>query len=229
MKKIADAFTQLEILKEATPSTVAHLASVGFLTKLEKGEHLFNDKDKASALYFLIEGFVTIYKVNSNGEKKIIFALDPGKVINVEILNKMPTSAACETMCDCLILGIPLEDFLTVMESDIALTRSVIGALSTKVRRLYRQLKNTPASIRGDKKLAAKLWKLSLDMGKSGAEGVEIDMDITVTYLSEMLGAKRETVSRQLKLLSEDGLVNYKKNRFTVPDREKLRQYFQSS
>lgn len=74
--------------------------------------------------------------------------------------------------------------------------------------------------------MAAKLLKLSWDHGVEDEDGVRIDMNLTVTYLAEMLGSKRETVSRQVKKLNEQGLIMVKKNKFIIPDQEKLSKYF---
>ena len=57
-------------------------------------------------------------------------------------------------------------------------------------------------------------------------DGTLIDFDLSITYLAELLGSKRETVSRLVKQLSEAGLVEYRKNHFFIPDREKLMEYF---
>lgn len=74
--------------------------------------------------------------------------------------------------------------------------------------------------------MAAKLLKLSWDHGMEDENGVRIDMNLTVTYLAEMLGSKRETVSRQVKSLVEQGLVMVKNNKYIIPDQEKLSKYF---
>lgn len=54
-------------------------------------------------------------------------------------------------------------------------------------------------------------------------------MELTITYLADMLGSKRETVSRQLKQLADAGLVRYGDGRFLLPDRDALQKYFKES
>lgn len=44
--------------------------------------------------------------------------------------------------------------------------------------------------------------------------GVEIDFDLSISFLAEMVGAKRETVSRQVKALTNRGLIEVHKKRF---------------
>ena len=61
-----------------------------------------------------------------------------------------------------------------------------------------------------EKKLAAKLWKLSRDYGVPYEQGVLINFPITITSLADFLGSYRETISRALKILINNELVIYK-------------------
>ena len=83
-------------------------------------------------------------------------------------------------------------------------------------------MKNTTNNLRGDKRIAAKLWKLSRDHGVKTKYGTEINFDLTITTLAEFLGSQRETVSRQVKILTSAGLLIIQNSRFIIPDREKL-------
>ena len=112
------------------------------------------------------------------------------------------------------------------MESDFQLTKAVIESLSNKVRRMYRQLKNTPSSIKIEKKLVAKIYKLGKDYGISCNNGTMIDMKISITYLADLLGSQRETVSRSIKILQDKKLFYYKDKKIFIPDLQELSDYF---
>lgn len=219
---------QCEVLQKASPASLAALSATAGLKRLAKGEHLFWDKENVSCLYFVVEGKFSLYKLNSNGEKKVIFIYSSGQMLNEVMLQDLPASINCEALTDALALYFPIHEFEQVMREDFALSKAVMESMAMKIRRLYRQLKNTTGSLRGDKRIAAKLWKLSQDHGVPADEGTRIDMDLTVTYLADMLGAKRETVSRQLKILTDNQLVIQKAGIFIVPDRDKLMEYFKT-
>ena len=94
-----------------------------------------------------------------------------------------------------------------------------------KIRRLYRQMKNaTPLKI--EKRLAAKLWKLSKDYGVKQNDEVVIDLNISVAYLSDMFGMPRETISRALKILEKENLIRKERKKIIIKDRDKLASYF---
>ena len=213
------------VLGKASASSQAELAAYGCLKKYGRGQHIFHDKEEVAALYFLVEGMASLYKINSLGEKKVIFAYGPGTVLNEEMLQDLPASVSCEAKEDSQVLVISRERLWKVMERDPALTRIMVQSMALKIRRLYRQLKNTTNALSGEKRLAAKLFKLGRDYGVASEGGTFINMNLSITYLADMLGSKRETVSRQAKKLTELGLIHMEKNDIYRPDMGKLREY----
>lgn len=226
---ITTALQTAEVLKAASDASLLVLADIGRICFLKKGDILFFDKENVNDVYIVISGTVSLFKINGNGEKKVIFILGKGKMINEVILQDLPASISCEIFEDAEILSFPKKEFLRVMEKDFSLTKEVLNSMALKIRRLYRQLKNTSNSIRGDKRIAAKLWKLSMDYGVICEQGIKIDMEISITYLADLLGSKRETVSRQLKELTIKNLLIMDGHYFIVPDRDKLGKYFKES
>lgn len=228
MNRLRKLIEDTEILKSARPYSLDKLEVCGFSKKAVKGEHIFRDKDRVNTLYIVTGGLVSLYKNSSSGDKKVIFVYGKGNLVNEVIVNGLPASINCEAISDATLLCFPIDQFLAVMEEDFCLSKAVMDSMSIKIRRLYRQLKNTGSSIRIDKKIAAKLWKLSMDYGRPCGYGSKIELEMTITFLADMLGAKRETVSRQLKLLGDEGLVIFRDNRFIIPDPEKLKEYFKA-
>ena len=111
------------------------------------------------------------------------------------------------------------------MKKDFELTKIIISSLTKKVRRTYRQLKNS-TPIKVEKRVAAKLWKLSKDYGVQVKEGTLIDLNISITYLADMFGTPRETISRAIKLLQQKELIIYENKKIIVKDREVLSDFF---
>jgi CRP/FNR family cyclic AMP-dependent transcriptional regulator len=229
MKNITkDHLNELEIFENISSSSLNKLIDLGEIKNCKAGSHLFRDKERVSTLYVVVAGSVSLYKLNENGQKRVIFILGKGKMINDVIIQNLPASINCEIFQDAQILSYDKNMFLNIMEDDFTLSKNIMCSLAMKVRRLYRQLKNSTGAIRMEKKLAAKLWKLSKDYGIESDNGVIVNMDISVTYLADLLGSKRETISRSLKILSSENLIEYKNKKIKVIDQEKLAQFFKS-
>ena len=79
-----------------------------------------------------------------------------------------------------------------------------------------------------DKKLAAKLYRMGREFGVQRGEWTLINANLTITYLSDMLGCKRETLSRAMKVLQDENLVKLEnKNIFIRKD--DLSAYFKNT
>ncbi|MFI3210452.1 MAG: Crp/Fnr family transcriptional regulator [Peptostreptococcaceae bacterium] len=168
---------------------------------------LFSEYQVLNNVYFIKEGKVSIYKITENGERKIIFILKKGDMINEIIIDKNVRSVfACEGFEKSILYEFNSNDLLEIMEKDFSLTKNIISHNQYINKRLYRQLKNT-ISIRIDKKLAAKLYKIGIEFGINNGEWTLVSPNITITYLADMLGCKRETVSRAMKILQEKDIV----------------------
>lgn len=227
-KLTLDTLKQLPIFNHVHQTTLEDILSCGVLQHYEAGRPIFYDKDNLLCTYILVSGTSMLYKTHSTGQNKVIFVLNDGALLNEVIDSSLPASINCKAYDDCDILTIYNDDLLRLMENDFNLTRNILNALSVRVRRLYRQLKNASSVIKIEKKLAAKLWKLSKDYGIPCEKGVMINIPITITSLAELLGSYRETISRALKILISHGLVLYEHKHIIVPDPDKLSQYFKS-
>ena len=224
--KLSEAVDLIDILKVAKQYTKEALIYYGSLKEYKKGEYIFLDRSKVDNVYFLVKGTVALYKLNKHGEKRVIFVYGKPAILNEVIIQNEVSSVNCEVLEESLLLSFNREQFIELMKNDFNFTKAIMDELALKVRRLYHQLKNTCNNTTIDKQIAAKLWKLSKDNGIKGEIGIEINFDLSITYLAELLGSRRETVSRAVKILTNNKLITVKKNRFYVIDRELLLQYF---
>lgn len=228
---------QLSIFKGLNPETIDFLDKKLKFKEYKKGEFIFFEKDKVEKIYIIVYGKVSIHKYTQNAHKKIMYILGSGEIINEVIFDNLPASINAEVFEKTVILEYSAKDFKKVMEKDFELTYRVIQSSGRKVRRLYRQLKNTvPISL--DKKVASKLWKLSKDHGmmcevennnynisKKKDYWIGLEFKISITYLADMLGSTRESISRELKKLEKQGYIKWVEKRIFVK-REELRQFY---
>lgn len=218
----------MELFQKVKLESLQVLCEIGVKKSYKRGEHIYRDKEKITNLYVVKSGKVALYKLSESAQKKIIFILGSNKIINALTLDDLPSSVNCEIFEDAEILCFDIYKFIELMKNDFDITKIIINSLAVKVRRLYRQSKNS-IPIKIEKRLVAKLWKLSKDYGVEVEEGTLINLNISITYLADMFGAQRETVSRALKILINEGLVINKNKKIIVVDRKKLSEFFKGS
>lgn len=218
----------IEVFKDIKESSKIELKKILKERQLSTKEILFNERDIVDKVYFLKSGKISIFKMNENGERKIIFILRSGEIINeISFDNTKSTTIGCEAFDKAIILECMVKDFIKVMEEDFTLTKNILISIQNRNRRLYRQLKNS-ISIRIDKKLAAKLYRIGKEFGVCKGEWTLLNVNLTITYIADMLGCKRESLSRAMKILQDEKLVKIEGKKVYIK-KDELSSYFKST
>mgnify|MGYP002513735673 FL=1 len=224
----ADILKRFSFFKEVMEDTVDGLWEAGRVTEVSKGSILFRAKEQVDFVYFQLTGKSMLYNLTHTGQRKIVFIFGKGVLLNDHVINVHEASLFCETIEKSKIFAVPVQAFLEWMERDFALTKETMVTQEWKMWRLGHQLKNTTGSIYMERKLAAKLWKLARDFGRETPAGLEIDINMSVTFLADMLGAPRETTSRLCRTLTDHGLIQMKKKRIFITDPQKISHFYKT-
>lgn len=218
----------IEVFKNLNEETYEKLGKILRRRELNKKEVLFLEREVVERVYFIEEGKISLFKITESGERKIIFILRNGQMINDVLIDKnKTTTVSCKAFEKSKLFECNSKDLLKVMEEDFQLTKNILSHIQNLNRRLYRQLKNS-VSIRMDKKLAAKLYRMGREFGINKDEWTLINADLTITYMADMLGCKRETLSRAMKVLQDKNLVKFENKKIYIKQDE-LSLYFKNS
>ena len=199
------------------------LMARGFVTFMKKGRPLFKERQKVDAVYFILKGYVELSRMNHTGTRRVIFICASGECVNEVVFEQPIASVTATALGDVMLLKLHRRDFMVLCDEEPGLVRAIFNSCALKNRRLYHQLSNITAANRLDKQLEGKLWKLARDFGVDTPEGRRIDIEMSVNFISDLIAAKRETTSRILKKLREDGLICQQGGYITIPDMERLR------
>lgn len=217
------------IFQGLDPKVLEDLKEKAQIQKTRPKNHLFLEGQLASQVYFAKSGQYALYKLNNSGEKRIIFTLGPGDVLNYPEFHPRPMSISCQVLKAGEVLTLSQDALIEAMKKDPLLALRTLDLYNLRLRRLYRQLKNSSLYVRLDKRIAAKLWKLSRDYPKAHPLGTAIDMNLNMTLLAQFLGTSRESVSRNCKTLISQGLLLQDKSTWVIPNRPALEAYFKYS
>lgn len=226
--KISD-IEAIEIFKGIAPSSIIEIKNNSDVIELKKNKALYSDRQILSYVYFLVSGNVSLVKSNENGESKIIFLLSSGAMINQPMMRKNTSAVECWGYENSKILRVSFENFDRILSKDYVLTKNCMFYMEKRIRRLYRQLKNSvTANI--DKKLAAKLYRLATEHGLNDEYKENftlINLNLTITYIAKMLGNQRETISRTIKSLTNKEIL-FTENKKIYIDMEKAKKFFKN-
>lgn len=217
--------TLIDLLKSQfcfTSLNYSQLSAISQFTSvriLESGQPIFNQGEEATHFFIVESGEVQVYKLSAEGKEMILHLFGPGEVFaEVPVFNNFPNypaSALCRKPTQLLAIEGPAFRQLLTEQPEIAL-----AMLSVFAMRLH-QFSHTieDLALRSvDARLARYLLTLSeLSPGSP-------HLVIQKKTVAAILGTIPETLSRALKKLVQEGLIEMQGSQITLCNASQLQQ-----
>ncbi len=198
--------------------------AIANLKRVGKKEVLFSDGEEAKGFYIILSGKVKLYKISPEGKEQILHVVSaPDAFAEAALFLEGSYPAFAEALTDSQLLFFPKRDFIRLIEKNPQLSINMIVSLSHFLRRfasLIEELSLKEVSSR----IAKYLIDLSLKSAKEGKNLKEVELDLSKTQLASKLGTISETLSRTLAKMKAKGIIDVKKNRILILNREILEE-----
>lgn len=178
-----------------------------------KGETIFNQGDISKDLFYLREGKIAIYNIDSNGKRFILESLDKPMVFGeIYVYLDLPFDFYGEAMVDSKIIII--RDFKKIIEaSPRALLVNFIDLLARKTLSLSR--KN---QIISSQSLRQKISKVLLENEVNN----KVDLTMTREELADYLSVTRPSLSRELSNMVDSDLIEIDGRNIYIINKEEI-------
>jgi CRP/FNR family cyclic AMP-dependent transcriptional regulator len=177
---------------------------------------LFED-DPGDALYVVVTGQVKVVLIGEDGREVILSVLGTGDFFGeMALIDDEPRSAHVIAMEDANLLVLRREDFQNCLQETPTIAFGLLRALS-------RRLRHADTKIGGLVLLDVngRVARLLLDLAKE-TDGTNITRRITHHTIAQMIGSSRETVSRTIRDLAEQGLIDVSRRAIVIKNRRAL-------
>lgn len=196
--------TDQDLRSALTPESMRKLAALGVERKFERSECLFHQGDCAENVLLLLDGRVKVCLLGSSGQKTILRIHLPGSLIGLSALASLPTRDATATALETVTAAeLTRAEMQAVLLEDSALSLRVMRMLIDRLADLHSRLADLQAAS-VDQRLARVL--LALGQRDPIAETTPT-ISLTHEDLSNMVGARRPTVTSALNRFLQDGLI----------------------
>lgn len=188
--------------------------------QFKKGEILIRADDAPPGIFYLSQGTVRMYLISRNGDELVLNLFKPISFFPMFwVINGTPNLYYFEAMDDVIVWRAPGKDVLALLKEnpDVAfdlLARVYRGMDGLLTRMAYLMAGNAYA------RLITELLIIAKRFGKAEKNGIKFT--ITEKDLSASAGMTRETVSREMKVLKDKGLVVFQKNMLRISSIEDL-------
>ncbi len=178
---------------------------------------------KESGFYIIVSGWVKVTSYNENGDEQIYSVLTKNDFFGeMSLLEDKPTSAAVVAKTDCVVYGMDRSHFFTILEEHPLLSIEILKLLSARIRNANRLVASF-AFLGARDKLKMYFLDLVHRRGKRDSAGVMVIHNIpTQKEIGAAIGHRRETVAREMKRMSSDKIINYKRNVVEILNEDEL-------
>jgi len=200
------------------------IRAIAIPKQVGKKEILFSEGKEAKGFYVILSGKIKLYKISPEGKEQILHVVSAPEAFSEAALFPEGTYPAfAEALMDSQLLFFPKRDFIQLIEKNPQLSINMIVSLSQFLKKfasLIEELSLKEVSSR----IAKYLIDLSLKQSKEGKNPNEVELDLSKTQLASKLGTISETLSRTLAKMKGKGIIDVKKNRILILNRELLEE-----
>ncbi len=188
--------------------------------KYKKGEILVRAGDDPSGIFYLKEGVVKKYAISRKGDEMIVNVFKSVSFFPMSwAINKTPNAYFYEALTNLNVYRAPGDDVNKFIkrEPDVMydlLSRVYKGTEGILTRMTYLMAGNANGRLITEIIIQAKRF------GKKQDNGIEVKT--SEKDLAAQSGMTRETVSREMRILKDRGLVTFSKNILLIPGMQKL-------
>lgn len=210
---------EIDVLSERMPLKVVPAKTV-----------FYNPQDAIEILFLIKKGRVRLYQLSATGKVFITATLESGTFFGeMALLGQAAYGSYAEAVVPCLLCLMNRDDVAKMLLNDPRISFRVVEVLGRRLSEVERRLTDfalKPASVRlaallvqlADKQTNDELYAQSLRNARS------IEIVCTHEELAEIVGVQRETITRMLKALQRQDLIELRRGRILLHNLENLRE-----
>lgn len=195
----------------------------GAIEHFSKGETIIDGSRAPQGVYLIKEGFVKAFTITKAGQENLLLIHDKGEFIPLiwALDGEHPEGLYYQAMSDVTVLRTSKEKLRSAMQDNIWLNQELLRQ-SVNIITAYAQRIQTLGLRTARDRLIAELINLTDRFGKTHGNEVLIDAPITHQEIADSINMNRETASRALGMLFDEGLVKQDEHQFSVKRIDKL-------
>lgn len=211
LKKIA-------IFKDLSDETLSFIEKNLEIQPYHKNDIIFSETDQAEGVFFVKTGTVRLTKSDDTG-KEIIVCLKKSGDLFAEVSLFAPENSTYPATAHMIQDGEVLFLKSAALEREI-FTNPELGI--EIIRFMSNQLRNFTVTLRDIalldvyNKTVSTLDRLAKDFGEENQDGLQIELPLTVQEFANIIGARRESVSRVFSKLKNENIIRINEKKIVI-------------
>lgn len=199
------------------------------IVKLKEGEALYQQGETAAALYQVVGGLIHLRRNTANGGESIVTIHRSGNCFGeIPLLtpNRSQRGYNAIAVGNTEVACLSKQDFEAIADEHPQVYQKLIVKLCHIIQRLLQQAEDI-----SNNNLRQRLADLIIDAaachGTEQQGEISINIPLTQTDMSKMLGVSRQSVQREIKTWREQGWLCKKNGRLVIQNLKQIKQQSQ--
>jgi CRP/FNR family transcriptional regulator, dissimilatory nitrate respiration regulator len=205
------------LFKALDAAALGRLAAATRRRPLKRGERLFSKGDPVTGMYVLVYGEIRLVARSPARGERLTGVLRAGRSFGEPVMFlERPAVVDAEAASDALVLYLPKQAVFDEIERSPRFARRIIAGLSQRVESLVNELDRQVMSGR------ARLLDYLQRSAGAGEGPRVVTLPAAKGAIASHLNLTPEHFSRLLRELADEGLIEVRGRRITVPDPGRL-------
>lgn len=181
---------------------MAGIEAITQIRHYQASSRIFNEGGPCPGLFVVAEGQVRIFKTNPDGKTHVLHMASPGQTFaEIAVLGGFDLPASAEAVFDTTCMLLPKHALIEMLKSHHELSLQMMQGMAFWVRSLVTQLEGM--TLRDAKGRVAKFL-----LDKANETTSQLKLDLSNRDLASHLNLTSETLSRTMRQLEEDGIID---------------------
>jgi CRP/FNR family cyclic AMP-dependent transcriptional regulator len=215
----------VEWLTSLSPEELDGLAQSATVVEWQPGDVVFEEGDRGDRCFVLHSGAVRVLRRFPDGRRITLARLEPGSVFGeLALFDGERRSATIQAIDPSLAVGLAAKDVMAILRRDPEASLGMALHLADRLRAANeRTFEYALATVSG--RVAATLLAQVEARQAQGAGARDVEVVGSTSDVARLAGASRESASRVLHWLENEGVLSLKRGKTIVRDPSALRKY----
>jgi CRP/FNR family transcriptional regulator, cyclic AMP receptor protein len=205
-------FSMFNGLPEASLQAIARVA---MMRRVGRNVTVVHAGDRTDFVYLVLSGSLKVLVSDEEGREVILSMLGPGELFGeMGVLDDNPRSATVVAVIPSDLVVIAKSDFKRVLQENFEVSHYIMRNLVARLRKADRKIESLALM-----DVYGRVARLLLDMADTVNGQQVVTRKISKQDIAKMIGASREMVSRVMKDLQLQGLIEEGDGRIILHDR----------
>lgn len=201
---------------------LARLAAATSRRELRRGHFLFRQGEQPTGFHLVVHGRIELRARSPEGRERVADIVGAGRSFGEAIMFlEQPYIVTARALSDALVLQVAKDAVFAELERNPAFGRRIIATLSAKLHAAAREL-DTYALGSGEQRFAAWLLRAAAPAERGAAT---VNLPGAKRAIASRLNLSAEHLSRILRHLVAEGLIEVRGRAIDVPDVARLRAW----